>query len=102
LFKIFINAILGIRQQELKPNVDHAKMRAYNKMDASFRVKVEWGISGLKRKWRCLMKRFDSTKPKYAQLFRVVILLTDFLHKKHMDFTYKVVGDLTTNIVARG
>ncbi len=48
------------------------------------------------------MKRFDSTKPKYAQLFRVVILLTDFLHKKHMDFTYKVVGDLTTNIVARG
>jgi hypothetical protein len=102
LFKIFVNAILGIRQQELMPNVDHAKMRAYNKMHASFRVQVEWGISGLKRKWRCLMKRFDSIKPKYAQSFRVATLLTNFLHKRHMDLTYEVVGDLTTNIVARG
>ncbi len=39
------------------------------------------------------MKRFDSTKPKYAHLFKDVALLTNFLHKRHMDLTYKVVGD---------
>ncbi len=48
------------------------------------------------------MKRFDSTKPKYAQSFQVATLLTNFLHKRHMDLTYEVVGDLTINIVARG
>ncbi len=84
------------------PNVDHVKMQAYNKMHASFRVQVEWGISGLKRKWRSLMKRFDSTKPKYTQSFRVATLLTNFLHKRHMDLTYEVVGDLIINIVACG
>jgi hypothetical protein len=54
---------------------------------------MEWGIGGLKRKWRCLIKRFDSTKPKYAHLFQVTIVSTNFLHRKHMDLTYEVVGD---------
>jgi hypothetical protein len=35
-------------------------MQAYNKKHASFRVQAEWGIGGLKRKWRSFMKRFDS------------------------------------------
>jgi hypothetical protein len=34
----------------------------HNKNNAFFKVKVEWGIGGLKAKWRRLMKRFDSTK----------------------------------------
>jgi hypothetical protein len=58
-----------IGQWELMPDIDHAVMGAYNKMHVSFKVQVEWGISRLKRKWRRLMKRFDSTKPKYAHLF---------------------------------
>jgi hypothetical protein len=39
-----------IRQQELSPNVDHVAMQTYNKMHVGFRVQVEWGIGGLKRK----------------------------------------------------
>jgi hypothetical protein len=58
---------------------------------------VEWSIGELKRKWRHFMKRFDSTKPKYAHLFKDVALLTNFLHKRHMDLTYKVVGDQIIN-----
>jgi hypothetical protein len=63
---------------------------------------VEWGIGGLKRKWRRLMKKFDSTKPKYAHLFRTTALLTNFLHMRCMDLTYKVVGDLIANTVEHG
>jgi hypothetical protein len=62
-------------------------------MHANFKVQMEWGIGGLKRKWRCLIKRFDSTKPKYAHLFQVVIVLINFLCRKRMDLTYEVVGD---------
>jgi hypothetical protein len=58
-----------IERWELTPNVDHVVMRAYNKIHASFRVQVEWGMGELKRKWRHLMKKFDSTKPKYSHFF---------------------------------
>ncbi len=48
------------------------------------------------------MNKFDSTKPKYAHLFQTITLLTNFLHRKHMDLTYKVVGDLITNPTTHG
>jgi hypothetical protein len=53
--KMFI--MQRIKRRKLMPNVDHAEVRGYNKMHASFRVQLEWGIGGLKRKWRCLMKK---------------------------------------------
>jgi hypothetical protein len=58
-----------IGQWELAPNADHAAMRTYNKIHVNFKVQMEWGIGGLKKKWKCFMKMFDSTKPKYAHLF---------------------------------
>jgi hypothetical protein len=54
-------------------------VKAYNKMHVRYRVKVEWGIGGLKSKWQRLMKRFDSTKPKFSHLFHSITLLTNFL-----------------------
>ncbi len=63
---------------------------------------MEWGIGGLKRKSKHLMKRFDSTKSKYTHLFHVVTLFTNFLFKKHIDFTYEVVGDQNLNPTAHG
>jgi hypothetical protein len=77
-------------------------MQTYNKMHASFKVQMEWGIGGLKKKWRCLMKRFDSTKPKYAHLFQDVAHLNNFLHMRCMDLTYEVVGDLIINLAKCG
>ena len=68
-------------------------IRAYNKMHAGYRVQVEWGIGGLKRKLSRLMKRFDSTKPKYSYLFKSAALLTNFLHRRRMDFTFQVIGE---------
>ncbi len=65
-------------------------------------MQVEWGIGGLKKKWRHLMKRFDSTKPKYSHLFQAVTILINFLHKKCMDFTYEIIGDHDTNLATHG
>jgi hypothetical protein len=39
------------------------------------------------------MKHFNSTKSKYYHLFHVAVILTNFLHKHWIDFTYKVIGD---------
>jgi len=52
-----------------------------------FQIRGEWGIGGLKSKWRRLMKHFDSTKEKYSHLFRATTLLINFLYKCHQDFT---------------
>jgi hypothetical protein len=40
-------------------------MNAYNKMHVDYIIQLDWGIKGLKYKWKCQMKRFDATKPKY-------------------------------------
>jgi len=74
-----------IRRHDVGPN-DQDVIKAYNKMH---RVWVKWGIgglgdwwiSGLKRKWRWLLKRFNFTKPKYTILFRTEVILTNFLHR---------------------
>jgi len=87
---------------ELVLDDDHVVMRAYNKTHVGFKVQVERGIGGLKRKWRCLMKKFNWTKPKYAHLFWAIVLLTNVLHKKHMDLIYKVFGDLIVNPTEHG
>jgi hypothetical protein len=59
---------------------------------------VEWGIRGLKRKWRRFMKRFDNTKPRYPHLFKFEALFINFLHKRRMDLTYEVIGDHHPNL----
>jgi hypothetical protein len=71
-------------------------------MHVGYKVQVDWGIGGLKRKWRWLMKRFDSTKQKYTFLFRATALLTNFLHRHLMDFTFEVISELLPNLVNHG
>ncbi len=44
---------------KLAPHANHDVVQTFNKMHVAFKVQVEWGIGGLKRKWRCFMKRFD-------------------------------------------
>ncbi len=87
---------------EVGPNVDQDVIKAYNKIHVKYGVRMERGISGLKRKWRWLMKRFNSTKPKYTILFRVVGILTNFLHRCRMDFTFEVIGEQLPNHANHG
>jgi hypothetical protein len=48
--------IMRIRMCEVGPNVDQNVIRAYNIMHARYRMQVDWGVGGLKRKWKRLMK----------------------------------------------
>jgi len=62
-------------------------------MHASFHVEVELGNGRLKFKWKRVLKCFDLTKEHYSQLFKVVALLTSFLHMHCQDFTFDVIGE---------
>jgi hypothetical protein len=48
---------------------------------------MEWGIGGLKQKWRCFMKKIDATKLKFSHLFQANVFVTNYLHHCWMDFT---------------
>lgn len=48
------------------------------------------------------MKRFDATRPKYNLLFKVVTILTNFVHRHRMDFHHDVVGELVDPIQGHG
>ncbi len=71
-------------------------INAFNKMHASCKVRVEWGIGGLKCKWMKLMKIFNSKKGKYTHFFLASIILINYLH---MDFTYEVIGNQIQDLV---
>ncbi len=88
-----------IRRCEIGPNVDQDVIRTYNKMNVGYKVQMEWGIGGLKKKRKQLMKRFDSTKPKYAILFKVTTILINFMHRHRMDFTFEIIGEQLPNPV---
>lgn len=77
-------------------------MIAYNKMHADYCVKVRWDVGGLKRKFKRPMKQFDATRPKYNLLFKVVTILTNFVHRHRMDFHHDVVGELVDPIQGHG
>ncbi len=67
-------------------------------MHARCKMWVEWGIERLKWKWRRFMKCFDSSKPKYNHLFKTTTIITNFLHKCCLDFTFEVIGNHITNL----
>jgi hypothetical protein len=68
-------------------------IQAYNKTHVGYQMQVEWGIGGLKRKWRKLVTIFDNKKSKFNHLFQYKVLLTNFLHRRKRDLTYEVIGE---------
>ncbi|KAG9415386.1 hypothetical protein AC1031_008828 [Aphanomyces cochlioides] len=83
--EMFIMRRIG--ERELHSDVDMSSVRLYNKMHA-----VEWGIGGLKRKWRRLMKTFDATKERFPIMFTAGCIMTNFIHRREMDFTFDLLG----------
>jgi hypothetical protein len=74
-------------------DMDECALTAYNKMHACYCVKVEWDIGGLNCNFWRLTKRFDITKPKNNRLFWAVAIMTNFIHRRRMDFAHYVVSE---------
>lgn len=74
--------------------VDNDVVNAFIKMHVGFRVWVEWGIGGLKRKWKKenikMLKQFDCIRVKYISLSKAACYLTNQSHRQGLDFTYHV------------
>jgi hypothetical protein len=45
------------------------------------------------------MKWYDSTKSEYNYLFRVVVLLTNFLHIHYQDFKFEIINNHLNNSI---
>jgi hypothetical protein len=71
-------------------------------MHLKYKMWMEWGIGGLKRKYRWSMKMFDSTKPKYIILFIIAIILTNFLQGHWIDFTFEIMANKCLNLLTMG
>ena len=68
-------------------------IRAYNQMQSGKRVKVEWGIGGVKMHWRCLQGRFRRSRRLFSLVFRTCCILTNFLHRRRRNMSMEVVGE---------
>ncbi len=91
-----------IRRCKVGFNVNQDAINAYNRMHFGYKVRMEWGMGGSKRKWRVLMKRFDSTKLKYTHLFKAATIFTNVLHRHIMDFTFEVISHLNAQLANHG
>ena len=75
-----------IQDQEMGADIAQPVVDAWNKMHAGYRIQVEWGIGGLKQKWRRLMKRFDNQCPRFSLFLEAATKLTNFLYQRRMNF----------------
>jgi hypothetical protein len=89
--EMFVMHRLG--RWELAPRHGLEVVHAYKKMHEGYKVRVEWGIWRFQMQMEKLMKRFNSTKPKYNHLFKAIVIFINFLHRCHLDFTIEVIGN---------
>jgi hypothetical protein len=82
-----------LSDRKIPENTNYGLVKEFNKMHAGYRVRVEWGISGLKQKWRRFTKRYDSTRIKYDNFFMGACVMTNFLHRRRMDWSEEVIGE---------
>jgi len=76
-----------IRPRTVHPGQQMDAVDAFNAVHGGMRVRVEWGIGGMKRKWRKLMKKFDCTIQTFPHYFRACAILTNFIQRRRLDMT---------------
>jgi hypothetical protein len=79
-----------VDRREIPDDADEHELSAidaYNKMHAGYRIQVECGIGGLKRKFKRMMKGFDGSKDKFSLMFKAAAILTNFIQRRRLDFS---------------
>lgn len=67
-------------------------LQAYNKVHAGKRIKVEWGIGGLKMRWRILNGTWKNRRNKFSTTMRACAILTNFLHRRRRNMDIEDAG----------
>lgn len=93
---MFIMRRVGRREFPENGNVD--VINAFNAMHAGYRVRVEWGIGGLKNKWKIFMKTFESSRDIFPHLFRSAAILSNFFQRRRLDMTAELEEAIDDNI----
>jgi hypothetical protein len=65
---------------------------AFNRRLAARRVQVEWGIGGLKNRFRRFLSWCPSRRSLFAPMFEACCRLTNFIHRSRMEFSIMDVG----------
>jgi DDE superfamily endonuclease len=65
---------------------------AFNKRHASRRVKVEWGIGGLKNRFRKFLTVCSNRRYKFRAIFESCCRLTNFAHRHRLEFRTEDLG----------
>ncbi len=65
----------------------------FNKMHACYIIKSGVGDWGVKTQMEAFNGKIDSKKGKYIPFFHAKIIQINYLHKHHMDFTYKIINN---------
>ena len=82
-----------VDRREIPEDADENELsaiNAYNKMHAGYRIQVEWGIGGMKRKFKRMMKGFDASREMFPIMFRGAAILINFIHRRRLDFSIDV------------
>lgn len=62
-------------------------MRAFNKLHAGYRVKVEWEIDGMKMLFKSFLDICPNYRSSFALIFEITVIITNFLHRRRQDFS---------------
>ncbi|KAL2622058.1 hypothetical protein R1flu_002263 [Riccia fluitans] len=66
--------------------------RPWNDENGTRRIRVEWGIGGLKVKFKRFLKTFDNRKSRFNHMFRTGCILTNFIQRKRGLVEYEDLG----------
>lgn len=80
--------------REIQGDQANPVVRAFNKRHAAVRVQVEWGIGGLKNRWRRFLHTCPSRRDIFGVVFEACCRLTNFIHRSRMDFSMADLGPI--------
>jgi DDE superfamily endonuclease len=85
------------------PNADeNPVVGAFNQRHASRRVEVEWGIGGLKNKFRRFLTQCPNRRNRFALLFEACARLTNFIHRSRSDYSSTFHGEIDESGIHEG
>jgi DDE superfamily endonuclease len=83
-----------VDNREMQNANENPVVRAFNQRHAARRVEVEWGIGGLKNKFRRFLTQCPNRRNRFARLFEACARLTNFIHRRRFDFSSTLHGEI--------